>query len=214
MMILGYKGKLYRVSEFIATMAYLNILWIFFTFLGGVVLGIHPATIALFTNLKRWREKGIELVSYKQFKQDFKQEFKKANILGLFLNILIMLTVVNGILLYLTYSSISPILFILFVISVFLVVVLLLYVYATYVYFKAPVITTIVYSIVIGMAHPWTTFLIIVFTFLIAVVIYSTSGLPIFFGVSAISYVIIKYACKVFTKIDRKTSKFKQLTNL
>ncbi|BDG36084.1 DUF624 domain-containing protein [Saccharococcus caldoxylosilyticus] len=47
-------GKLYRVCEWITRLACINILWMLFTLAGLIVFGIAPATVALFTIVRKW----------------------------------------------------------------------------------------------------------------------------------------------------------------
>lgn len=200
----GIKGSIFRFSEYVMIIAYLNVLWVVFTLLGGIILGIHPATAALFSSLKRWREDDIDQVNFKSFKEDFKQAFKSSNVLGIFITVLVGLLLFNGMIVYTNQAVIHPVLIVLFMISVLLATVLLLYVYPVYVYFKRPAKTTIVYALIIGMAHPLITIMLVVFASLLAIVIYSTSGLSIFFGVSVIAFLIMKFSLGIFTKLEEK----------
>lgn len=202
----GVKGKLYRLSEFIMAIAYLNILWIIFTLFGGIILGIHPASIALVACIKDWRENDVEQVNFRNFKENFKKEFKQANILGIFITLLVSVSVINGSFVYANRAIVHPVLTMTFMIAVIVLMVLLIYVYPVYVYFRKSTVTTIVYSITIGMAHPFMTFMILVFVSLLFIGIYSTSGLALFFGVSALAYVIVKYTCKVFETLTLKSA--------
>ncbi len=201
----GIKGKLYNVSQAIMTIAYLNLLWMIFTLLGGIILGIHPSTVALFSALKTWREKSVEAVNFKMYKEFYKREFKRSNLLGIFINILVVLSIYNGLLVYINRFNIHLALIVCYIVSIVLLVVLLIYIYPVYVLFDKKLSDTFTYSIIIGMANPFTTLLILVLVFLLGVAIYSTAGLPMFFGVSAISYVIVKYTMDIYHKIIKKS---------
>lgn len=200
----GYKGKLYEVSEYITTIAYLNLLWLFFTLIGGVILGIHPATAALFIALRRCRKEDVYTVDFKSFKQDFKHEFKKANILGVYITGVLALLVVNGALLFTNEAIVHPVIGVVYVLSIVLSTILLIYVYAVYEYFDKPAHTIITYAIIIGMANPLVTVPLILLVLLLSAAIYSTSGLPLFFGVSATAFVIVKYVSGILTRLENK----------
>lgn len=201
----GIKGSIFRFSEYVMMIAYLNVLWIMFTLLGGVILGIHPATTALFTGLKRWREEGLDQVTFQHFKKDFKQSFKGSNVLGIFITVLVALLLFNGMLVYTNKEVIHPALIVVYMISMLLATVLLLYVYPVYIHYKMPAKTTITYALIIGMAHPFVTILLVIMTLLFGIVIYSTAGLSIFFGVSVIAFFIMKFSLKVFNKLEEKS---------
>ncbi len=49
----GWKGKLYWVVEWITLLAVLQLLWTGLTLLGLVLFGISPATVAMFTTLRK-----------------------------------------------------------------------------------------------------------------------------------------------------------------
>ncbi|MGM0523414.1 MAG: YesL family protein [Bacillota bacterium] len=200
----GYKGKLYEVSEYITTLAYLNLLWLFFTLIGGVILGIHPATATLFITLRRCRKEDVYAVDFKSFKRDFKNEFKKANVIGVYLTGVLALLVVNGALLFTNEAIVHPVIAVVYVLSIVLAIILLIYVYAVYEYFDKPAHTIIAYAIIIGMANPLVTVPLILLVMLLSAAIYSTSGLPIFFGVSATAFVIVKYASGIFLRLENK----------
>lgn len=204
MELTGLKAKLYQVSEFIMMIAYLNILWIIFTLFGGIVLGIHPATVALFSCIKQWRETDHSKVTFSNFKEVFKSEFKKANILGGFITVLVFLGVFNGAFIIANRALLHPLLTIIYFIGMFFLVVLLIYIYPVYVYFGKSVITTIVYSVTIGMAHPIVTTITIIFVALLSIAFFSTPGLPMFFGISAAAYVVMKYTVKIFDDLKFK----------
>ncbi|MFA9556724.1 DUF624 domain-containing protein [Evansella sp. AB-rgal1] len=50
----GLIGNLYRVSEWLIRLAYINILWMLFTIVGLIILGIAPATATVFTIIRKW----------------------------------------------------------------------------------------------------------------------------------------------------------------
>ncbi|MCL6574133.1 MAG: DUF624 domain-containing protein, partial [Bacillus sp. (in: Bacteria)] len=41
-------NNLHLISTWISNLVYINILWLTFTLLGGIISGIFPATIAMF----------------------------------------------------------------------------------------------------------------------------------------------------------------------
>lgn len=60
--------------------AYLNILWILFTLVGLVFLGIFPATSAMFSIARKWLLNGEwEIALFRTFWAEYKQNFIKLN---------------------------------------------------------------------------------------------------------------------------------------
>ncbi|WP_042146655.1 YesL family protein [Paucisalibacillus sp. EB02] len=81
---MGGWDKFYLIANWMLRIAYLNILWIFFTFVGFVFFGIFPATSAMFSITRKWifhRERNIKL--FKTFWTAYKQDFLKQNGYGL-----------------------------------------------------------------------------------------------------------------------------------
>lgn len=201
----GIKGRLYDFGEFVTALAYLNFLWVLFTLFGGVVLGIHPATAALFASLRKWKVDGIYTIGFKEFKNEFKKEFKESNILGAYLTVILVVLIFNGFLIFLNQSMVNMFLSVVYFLSVVLTMILFIYVYAVYDHFETKAVTTIVYSVVIGMANPLVTIKLFLLVFLLGIAIYSTAGVPIFFGISAISYVIMNNARRIFIKLESQS---------
>jgi uncharacterized membrane protein YesL len=73
---------LYSLTEWITKFAYLNILWICFTLLGLVVFGLLPATVSLFTILRKLIMGDYEISILQTFWTTFRNEFFKSNLLG------------------------------------------------------------------------------------------------------------------------------------
>ncbi|WP_307323594.1 YesL family protein [Evansella vedderi] len=202
----GFNEKLYSFCEKVMLLAYLNILWVVFSLVGGVLFGIYPSTIALFSLMKTWREGNSDKVCFQEYKRIFKSQFISGNRLGVYITILLGIMMLNGILLYFNQSTAKPLLFVLFIISFVLTVVLMLYVFPVYVYFRTVPTNTLVYALIIGMAHPLRTLYLSIISFLILVVVYSTAGLPIFFGVSVVAFIAMKSILPTLVKMEETGS--------
>ena len=80
--------------EWLMTLAYLNVLWFFFTLKGFIIFGIGPATVTLFGLIRKKLKQGDLAYIYKQFKteiekhQSFGRKYSWLTIgIGLFLYI-------------------------------------------------------------------------------------------------------------------------------
>lgn len=78
-------GRFMRVCEFISRMAYVNLLWIFFTVLGLGVFGAMPATVSLFAVTRKWVMGEPDVPVFGTFWRTYKREFMKSNFLGIIL---------------------------------------------------------------------------------------------------------------------------------
>ncbi|MEH1126985.1 YesL family protein [Micromonospora sp. CPCC 206061] len=74
--------KLYEAADEVAWAAKLNLLWILFTLMGGVLLGVGPATVAAYT-LARRRAMGESFRSWPAFVSVYRREFTRGSVLVL-----------------------------------------------------------------------------------------------------------------------------------
>lgn len=72
----GWSIKLYEAADEVVWAIKLNALWILFTLLGGVALGIGPATLAAYS-LARRRSFGESFHIFPAFKAGFRREFRR-----------------------------------------------------------------------------------------------------------------------------------------
>jgi uncharacterized membrane protein YesL len=83
--------------------ARLNLLWIVFTLLGGVILGLGPATVAAYT-LARRHGQGESFQAWSEFWTVYRREFVRASLLILPVAVLGTVLVGN----YLYFSALGP----------------------------------------------------------------------------------------------------------
>ncbi|MFG1622122.1 YesL family protein [Kribbella sp. NPDC049227] len=72
----GWSIRLYEVADEVVWAIKLNALWIAFTLLGGVALGIGPATLAAYS-LARRRSSGESFHALPAFRTAFRREFRR-----------------------------------------------------------------------------------------------------------------------------------------
>ncbi|MFZ7946926.1 YesL family protein [Neobacillus sp. 19] len=71
------------VCEWIWRAILANLYWIAFTILGLGVFGFFPASVALFTIVRKWLRKDTDIPVWKTFKQVYFKEWKRSNGIGL-----------------------------------------------------------------------------------------------------------------------------------
>ena len=86
-----FTSTIYRATEWITRLAYLNLLWIFFTLTGLLLFGFFPSTLAMYQLFSDWLNGKTDIVIFKNFWNYYKTEFVKSNLLGLFLITIIVL---------------------------------------------------------------------------------------------------------------------------
>lgn len=198
---LGY----YRFCLWIMRFVYVHTLWILFTIIGLGVFGIMPATAALFAIVRKWVRGEDELPVFKTFKDSFRAEFGKANILGYILLIV-------GYILYIDLQFVRiqatlpfQILTYMVLLIFFLYFIALIYVFPIFVHFKLTMTQYIKWPIGLGVMHPIITILIVVG--LLAVYYVSIVLVPAIFVLSGLTpaVFVITFGSKlVFDKLEQK----------
>lgn len=84
-----FNNKLNRFGEWVIRLVSLNFLWIGFTILGLGVLGIFPATSAVFSMIRKWFMGNENIKTASEFIYFYKKDFLKSNLLGYVFVILI-----------------------------------------------------------------------------------------------------------------------------
>ncbi|RSL35231.1 DUF624 domain-containing protein [Salibacterium salarium] len=78
----GVVGGFYRAGETVLFLVYVNVLWILFSFLGLIIFGLGPSTLAMFTVFRRWAMGAPDVRVFTTFWQAFRADFVKANALA------------------------------------------------------------------------------------------------------------------------------------
>ncbi|GAA0497143.1 hypothetical protein GCM10008986_25140 [Salinibacillus aidingensis] len=88
-------STLYNIMEWITKFAYVNLLWVTFSLLGGIIFGFYPATTSMFAMVRDWLRNNPDLPVLKTYWNYYKQDFLKSNLLGTFLNLLFILIAID-----------------------------------------------------------------------------------------------------------------------
>jgi uncharacterized membrane protein YesL len=78
----GWSIKLYNATDEVVWAIKLNALWILFTLLGGIALGIGPATLAAYS-LARRRSSGESFHAWPAFRTAFRRELRRGTLVVL-----------------------------------------------------------------------------------------------------------------------------------
>lgn len=200
----GIMGGFYSACEWIVRMAYLNILWIGFTMLGFVVLGIFPATVAMFTIARKFYQGEADLPIFQQFWKTYKKEFVKTNLFGYTLVIIGAILAFDIYFFYQLEGLVSQILFYVFIALTFNFVVMLFYIFPVYVHYDLKFFQNIKYALIIGMSNPFHTLsMILCFVFMYFVIEVAPAAL-LFLSVAPLSMMMMLIAYRIFMRIEHK----------
>src|SRR5690625_4423821 len=78
-------ATLYQLCYWITHFAYLNLLWVLFILMGGILFGIFPSTVALYTIARKHTLGEHDIPIFKTFYHTFRREFFRSNGLGWFI---------------------------------------------------------------------------------------------------------------------------------
>lgn len=82
----GWKGKLYWFVEFMTMLAVLQLMWIGLTLLGLIIFGVSPATVGLFSIMRKRLHGQDDLKTLiKNYWKIYKEEFINSNKIGVIL---------------------------------------------------------------------------------------------------------------------------------
>lgn len=200
----GMLSGIYRVSEKVMLIAYTNILWILFSLLGFVFVGIMPATAAMFAVMRKLIMEEEQVSIFSLFWNKYKQEFVKANLYGYLLLIVAVVFLLDVML----FQSLDGWPFILLsilsaaLLLVFLAVVL--YFIPLYVHYDLPFFQYIKTAFLLTFTHPIQTFIMITSGAAIGFILLLLPGSLFFFSGSLYCFIITKTALKVFAHVEEQ----------
>jgi uncharacterized membrane protein YesL len=84
----NYKSIIHSCCDWIMHFMYLNILWLAFTIIGGVILGFFPASIAMVTVTRKWVAGERDISIFQIFWLSYRKHFWKKQQLGLTLMVI------------------------------------------------------------------------------------------------------------------------------
>lgn len=207
----GFIAGLYRLSEWVMKLAYANILWLFFSVVGGVVFGLGPATAGLFAVSRKMVMGADEIPVFRIFWSVYRKEFKRANILFLIL-------ISMGLLLYFDHrfflSQQGLIIDIVryLILGLFLVYFLVLFfIFPLFVHYQMKLFHYFRSAVIFAIMQPFITILMALGCYFIYEILLFFPGLIPFFCSSLFSYLLMKLAYISFSKIERREENKKQV---
>jgi len=200
---IGFEGliwKIYRIAEAITRILYINLLWVAFSLLGVIVLGLFPATAAMFSVVRKGMLGEKDIPIFKTFWQYYKSEFIQSNLLGYAL-------VVIGAVLYIDLRffqksdgiiTLGLSYLFLFLLLVYFTVVL--YIFPVFVHYQFKTLEYIKYALIMAIGRPFQTLFMIVGCLLVLTLLRMVPMLILYFGGSLLCYVLMWISIKSFPK--------------
>ncbi|WP_282171499.1 YesL family protein [Cytobacillus firmus] len=206
-------GKLFTICEWIMKLAYVNLLWLLFTVAGLIVFGFMPATVSLFTIVRKWQMNQTEVPVWDTFLSIYKKEFTKSNLLGFMLVIwagflLLDLHFVHGL-----ERSLQLVFFVPLLIISVPYFITLMYLFPVYVHYDLRVTEYIKNSCFLGILNLHITIILAASAgSIIFLLLYSPAFIP-FFSAISITWILMYGGMYCFKKIEpRQNQRQPELT--
>src|SRR5690625_4815944 len=137
----GFFGGFYRFGEVIFLLLYVNVLWVLFTLLGGIVLGFGPSTVAMFSVFRKWSMGESDIPVFTTFWKTYREEFLRANALGWVLAIIGLMLYVNLNYIELENTWFSAIIHYAILIAALIYSIMLIFIFPLYFHYESRFIT-------------------------------------------------------------------------
>jgi uncharacterized membrane protein YesL len=206
MQLNGLMDRFYVFSQWMVRCAFLNVLWIFFTLLGLIILGIMPASTAMFSIIHKWLRGDRDIPIFLTFWSEYRASFIPTNIFGIILFLI-------GSILYLDYSiilSIQGALYFILLIGLItisiLFIILTLYIIPVYVHFQLRTLQYFKHALLLGIANFHYTILMILGVIILFYFCNFIPSLVPFFAFSLTGLLIMWLVNRAFTKVHKINS--------
>ncbi|WP_163580177.1 YesL family protein [Gracilibacillus saliphilus] len=201
-----HEGLLYKTMVWISRLAYLNMLWLLFSIIGLLFLGVFPSVVAALAIERKWIRGNRDFPLFKQFWSEFKDHFIQANVIGYFFTFLLMLLYVNITLVQsLDHWIRLLMLFLLFGLA-FLVSIIFVYIFPTFVHFRATFFDYLTYAFVVALVSPLNTLLILLNIGGFFFIGYYFPGVVFVFAGSGLTFITMWFSYQSLKKIENKIS--------
>ena len=195
----------YNIAEWITRFAYLNLLWVSFTLIGGILFGFFPATIAMFAITREWLKGNTDKPIFKSFWAYYRKDFLKSNLLGLF--IVIVSIIITADILYIQTNSNEFLTWTYIPLFAFMLIfiMLLFYIFPTFVHFELKVGKVIKNATLIMLINPINTFLIFLCLVPLFFIMKTLPALLFIFGGSSYAFITMWISLQAFNKANIKS---------
>lgn len=198
----GMFDAFYRFTEWILRLALLNILWVLFTLAGGVILGLMPATAAMFSVARKWISDDADIHVYQTFVKEYKSDFWRVNLFGYTLLFMSAIVFENINFYSAQQAFIWHLLNFAFIGIAIMVAAMCMYAFPTFVTYRANNLRTIKLAMIAGLFNPGRTLLMLLITCAIILLGTMLPAVCMFFMGSTWAYLLTHNAIRVFSKVD------------
>ncbi|TCP23530.1 putative membrane protein YesL [Scopulibacillus darangshiensis] len=206
----GWLGSFYRIAEWIMLLAYVNILWILFTAMGLIVMGVFPSTVGVYTVVRKWIIGDDDVPIWKTFWNAYRTEFVKANAAG-YLFVLIGLIIFIDLRFFESLSGlISLILSYAFLVFFIFHLMMWLFFFPVFVHYDLTIPQYIKQIFLVVILRPLEAILAAAGGIAVYYLMLLVPGLIPFFAMSVMAFALMWIACRAFSKLKIKVEEQNQ----
>ncbi len=206
----GWKGKIYWTVELITLLAVLQLMWIALSILGLVLFGITPATVAMFTTLRKRLQGEDDLkLLVKTYWRTYKVEFISSNKIGIIIIGIGYFLTINFQIISMFHGTTGLLLLTLFVTISILYGVMVLNIFQIYAHYELPSIRYFAVSILFSVSYPLQMIGSIVGLAIFYRIFSWIPGLLPFFGVSLTALFLTWMSSHIFKKKEEAENQIK-----
>lgn len=196
-----------KIPEWIVKFAYVNFLWFFFTAIGLVVVGLFPATMALFAIMRKWIMGETDIPTFKTFWFYYKRDFVKGNIVGFVLTTISFVLYFDYVLLEQSGGLLFKILFSLLLPTIFMFIFTICYCFSVFVHYEYKPLHVIRNAFLVMIVSPLSTVMMIAGMVILYFSLRNFPGLIVLFGPSLLAFLIMWSSYISFENILSKKRK-------
>ena len=192
------------LSEWVMNLFILQFLWLGGTLIGGVILGLAPATTALFAYLRKLKRQETKFSLFQYYVQSYKENLKNSLVIGFGFLLAGVIGLIYSQFLSQTTDSWVAYTHIFIYLILFLMGLLLLYIFPVYVHFDLrlrSLLKTTFFIMMTSMKWNLPLILTLIATGLIFI---RFAVVFLFFGASVPAFIILAYCMRAFEDFDLK----------
>lgn len=200
---------IYNIVDWITKFAYLNLLWILFTLLGGVIFGFFPSTISMFVIVREWLKGETDISLFSTFWKHYRDEFFKSNLLGVFVALVSVVIALDILYIKSTTNELLTWTYLPLFAFMLLFIMFLCYLFPSFVHFDLKLWQVIKNSFFIMLINPITTLLIFLCLLPFFYLVSLLPAIGFIFGGSIYAFISMRFSLHAFQKVSEKQQALK-----
>lgn len=196
-------GKFYSIVEFITMLAVLQLMWIGFTLLGLVIFGVSPATVGLFSVMRKRLQGEDSLRSLTSaYWATYKKEFLSANKIGVILIVIGYFLTINFQVVSMMSGTMGLLMLTLLVMVTIMYAVMVMNIFQVFAHYELPFSRYFSASLLLSISFPIQMIGSMMGLYVFYRVFLVIPGLLPFFGISITILFLTWMSSQIFKKKD------------